>query len=45
LKKFKNKTALEMSLEDRMESIERQFKNLQNLVFDKVQQRPDLVDV
>jgi len=41
----KNKPALERSLADRVEDLERQFKNLQNYVFDRVGSRPDLLEV
>ena len=31
-----------MTVEDRMESLERKFKNLQEYVFERCEQRPDL---
>jgi len=44
LKKFKNKTVNEMSVSDRMVSLERKFKNLQEYVFERFVERPDMGD-
>lgn len=45
MKKNSRKTILEMSMEDRMVSLERKFKNLQEYMFDRLEQRPDIGDV
>ena len=47
MKKFKklNTPKLEMSLDDKIESLERKFKNLQEYVFERFEQRPDMGDI
>lgn len=44
MKKF-NKPKLEMTLEARIDGLEQQFKNLQSFVFDRLEQKPNLLDV
>ena len=45
LKKFNNKTVLQMSLDDRVTELERKFKNLQEYVIDLIEKNQTLAVV